>query len=207
MTTFAKIQDAIEKVGEEETKVREELNQFIIEAEKEHGPLADKLVTLDEKYQVLADLELVLMDIRRRGNIITHEKTAKIVNTKTLSQETIESVRKDLEEHNDNLSAVYKAAQPKCSDKSHLCHKLETVEKFVEVVHDKYTSYLRDKSIGKELHRLQYTIKLASFKAKELERNVQDDDDEEDNLRRASHKKSFQESLPLPGKLEPPEQR
>ena len=69
LTTLAKIQDAIEKVGEEETQVREELNQFIVEAEKEHGPLADKLVTLDEKYQVLADLELELMYIRRRGKI------------------------------------------------------------------------------------------------------------------------------------------
>ena len=112
LTTLAKIQDAIEKVGEEETQVREELNRFIVEAEKEHGPLADKLVTLDEKYQVLADLELELMDIRRRGNIIAHEKTVKIANTETLSQETIESLRKDLEECKDDLSAVYKAAQP-----------------------------------------------------------------------------------------------
>ena len=70
LTTLTKIQDAIEIVGEEETQVREELNRFIIKAKKEHGPLADKLVTLDEKYQVLADLELELMDIRRRGNII-----------------------------------------------------------------------------------------------------------------------------------------
>ena len=93
LTTLAKIQDAIEKVGEEETQVREELNPFIIEAEKEHGPLADKLVTLDEKYQVLADLELELMDIRRGGNIIAHERTVKIANTETLSQETIESLR------------------------------------------------------------------------------------------------------------------
>ena len=58
LTTLAKIQDAIEKAGEEENQVREELNQIIIEGEKEHGPLADRLVTLDEKYQVLADLEL-----------------------------------------------------------------------------------------------------------------------------------------------------
>ena len=66
MTTLAKIQDAIEKAGEEETQVREEINRFIVEDEKEHGSLANKLVTLDEKYQVLADLELELMDIRRK---------------------------------------------------------------------------------------------------------------------------------------------
>ena len=101
-----------------------------------------------------------------------------------------------MEECKDDLSAVYKAAQPVCSDINHLCHKLETAEKFIEVVHDKYASCLRDKSIGKEFQRLQYTIKLTNFKAKELEQNVQDDDDEEDNQRRASDRKSFQESLP-----------
>ena len=70
-----------------------------------------------------------------------------------LSQETIESLRKDLEDCKDDLSAVYKAAQPVHSDINHLCHKLETAEKFVEVVHDKYASCLRDKSIGKEFQR------------------------------------------------------
>ena len=109
------------------------------------------------------------MDIRKRKNIIVHEKTVKIANTETLSQDTIESLRKDLEERKDDLSTVYKAAQPVRSDINHLCHKLETAEKFVEVVHDKYASCLRDKSIGKEFQRLQYTIKLSSFKAKELE--------------------------------------
>ena len=74
LKTLAKIQDAIEKAGEEENQVREELNHFIIESEKEHGPLADMLFTLDEQYQVLAELELQLLDIRRRNNIITHER-------------------------------------------------------------------------------------------------------------------------------------
>ena len=95
------------------------------------------------------------MDIRRRGNIIAHEKTVKIANTETLSQETIESLRKDLEERKDDL---YKAVQPIQSDKNHLCYKLETAEKFIEVVHDKYASCLKDKSIGKEFQKLQYTI-------------------------------------------------
>ena len=55
---------------------------------------------------------------------------------------------------------------------------------------------LKEQSIGKEFQKLQYTIKLANFEAKELEQNVQDDDDEEVNQRRASNRKSFQESLP-----------
>ena len=143
------IQDAIKKVGEEETQVREELNWFIIEAEKEHGPLADKLVTLYEKYQVLAGLELELMDIRRRGNIIAYEKAGQTPNIETLSQDTIESLRRDLEELKDDLSTAYKAAQPMCSDINHLCYKLEAAEKLIEVVHDKYASRLKDKSIGK----------------------------------------------------------
>ena len=52
------------------------------------------------------------MDIRNRGNIITHEKTVKVANTETLSQDTIESLRKELEERKDDLSTAYKAAQP-----------------------------------------------------------------------------------------------
>ena len=91
------LQDTIAKVTEEENQVRERLNQFIIKAKQEHGSLEDKLVTLDEKYQALASLELELMDIRRRKNIIVHEKIVKIANTETLSQDTIESLRKDLE--------------------------------------------------------------------------------------------------------------
>ena len=149
LKTLTKIQDAIEKAGEEENQVREELNHIIIESEKEHGSLADRLVTLDEQYQVLADLELELMDIRRRGNIIAHEKTVKIANTETLSQDTIESLRKELEERKDDLSTAFKAAQPIRSDINQLCYKLETAEKFIEVVNDIYASCLKDKSIGK----------------------------------------------------------
>ena len=82
----------------------------MVEAKKEHGSLEDKLVTLDEKYQALASLELELMDIRRRGNIIAYEKTVKITSTETLSQETIESLKEDLEDCKDDLSTVYMAA-------------------------------------------------------------------------------------------------
>ena len=75
LSKLQQIQDTIVKVKDEETRVREELNQFIIEAEKEHGPLANKFVMLDNKYKVLADLELELMDIRDKGNVITYERT------------------------------------------------------------------------------------------------------------------------------------
>ena len=112
LTTLNKIQDAIEKVGEEEIQVREELNRFIVEAEKEHGPLAERLVTLDKKYQVLANLELELMDIRKRGNIIAYERAGQTPNIETLSQDAIESLRRDLEKLKDDLSTVYMTASP-----------------------------------------------------------------------------------------------
>ena len=77
-----------------------------------------------------------LIDISRRKNIIACEKSVKIASTETLSQETIDSLRKELEDSKDDLSAVYKAAQPVISNISHLYHKLESAEKFVEAVHD-----------------------------------------------------------------------
>ena len=47
------------------------------------------------------------------------------------------------------------------------------------------------------LQKLQYTIKLTELKVKELEQNVQnDDDDAEVVIKRSSNRKSFQESLP-----------
>ena len=83
------------KVNEEETQVRERLNQFITASKQEHGgSLEERLVTLDERYQALASLELELMDIGRRKNIIAYEKSVKIASTETLSQETIDSLRK-----------------------------------------------------------------------------------------------------------------
>ena len=90
---LTRIADAIDKAGEEENQVREDLNHIILESEKVHGPLSERLVNLDDQYQLLAKLERELMDIRKRGNIITHEKRVKVVNTETISQDTIESLK------------------------------------------------------------------------------------------------------------------
>ena len=47
------------------------------------------------------------------------------------------------------------------------------------------------------LQKLEYTIKLTELKVKELEENVQDDDDDpEVAIKGSSKRKSFQESLP-----------
>ena len=92
------------KSTEEEDQVRQGLKQLIIEARQEHGSLEDKMVTLDERYQALASLELDLRDIRNRKNIIAYEKTVKIANSETLSHETIDSLRKELGDRKDELS-------------------------------------------------------------------------------------------------------
>ena len=44
-----------------------------MEAERKNGHLEEKLAILDEKYQTLASLEMELMDIKKKGNIITYE--------------------------------------------------------------------------------------------------------------------------------------
>ena len=74
----------------------------------------------------------------------------------------------------------------------------ETTKKFLEAINDKYASYLKEKSIGKVLQRLQYTIKLAEYKVKELEENIQEDDNPEAMLKEPSKRKNFQESLTTP---------
>ena len=66
LSKLQQIKDTIAKIKDEETRVREELNQFVLEAEKEHGPLANKFVILDNKYKILADLELELIDTRNK---------------------------------------------------------------------------------------------------------------------------------------------
>ena len=96
LTKLEQIQVTITKLNEEETQIREKLNQFITTSKQEHGgSLEERLVTLDERYQELASLELELMDIGRRKNIITYEKSVKIACTETLFQETIDSLRKE----------------------------------------------------------------------------------------------------------------
>ena len=54
LTTIA---DTIDKAWEEENQVREHLNHIILKSEKVHGPLAERLVTLEDQYQLLAELE------------------------------------------------------------------------------------------------------------------------------------------------------
>ena len=65
LQALTKIADTIGKTEEEEKKVREELTNYILESGKVHGPLPEKLVTLDDHFKLLAELEQELMDIRK----------------------------------------------------------------------------------------------------------------------------------------------
>ena len=68
-------------------------------------------------------------------------------------------------------------------DINHLHYKLKGAEKLTEVLHDKYTSCLNDRSIGRDFQKLQYTIKLANSKAKELEQKILDEEEENQGAR------------------------
>ena len=68
----------------------------------------------------------------------------------------------------------------------------------MENICDRYHSSFKDGAVEKALQRLDYTIKLAEDKAKELEENIQEDEDPEPASDEAAKKKSFQESLPHP---------
>ena len=63
---------------------------------------------------------------------------------------------------------------------------------------EKYHSSLKDGAVEKALSRLSYTIRLAEDKSKELEENVQENDDPEPTADEAPKKKSFQASLQNP---------
>ena len=130
--------------------------------------------------------------IRKKSNIIAYEKKAKVPDIETLSQDKIESLKSKLENRKSNLSSMCKAAQPTQDSSDHLNYRTETAKKFISVVNDKYTNCLRHKSLSKMLQKLQYTVKLAELKVKELEENMQDDDDDPEVLTKGSSKrKSF----------------
>ena len=102
LQTLTKTADTINKAREEETQIRDGLNHMILESEKVHRPLAQILVTLEDLYQLLAELDLELMDIRSKGNIVTHEKRVKVADTETISQDKIESLINKLENCRDH---------------------------------------------------------------------------------------------------------
>ena len=65
----------------------EQVIDIIPESEKVHGPLAHRLATLEDKYQLLTYLELELGNISDKGDIIAYEKIDKPQDKDTLSPE------------------------------------------------------------------------------------------------------------------------
>ena len=125
------------------------------------------------------------MDIKSKGNIVTHEKRVKVADTETISKDRIESLINELKNCRDNLSTTYKTAHPTQRGIDYFDYTTETTKKFIEAVNDKYASYLKEKPIGKVLQ------KLTKLKVKKLEENVEEDNDPEVTLKELLKRKSF----------------
>ena len=102
----------------------------------------------------------------------------------------------ELENRRNHLSTTCKTAHSTQRGIDYLDYTTETTTKFIEAVYDKYALYLKEKSNSKVRQRLQCTIKLAEHKIKELEKNIQEDNNPEVILKEQSKRKSFHESLP-----------
>ena len=85
--------NSIVSVEKEESEIKKELNSIILKGDKEHGPLAERLVTLEDQYKFLTNLEQELLDIRKKGNIIAYEKGGRAENFTVNSLDTGKSQR------------------------------------------------------------------------------------------------------------------
>ena len=79
---------------------------IILRGEKEHGPLAERLVTLEDQYKILTDLELELINIMEKGNIIAYEKGGQARNSTGNPLNKGKSHRKEPESNTDGPSTI-----------------------------------------------------------------------------------------------------
>ena len=86
---------SIVSIDKEESKVRNELGEIILKGEKEHGPLEARLAMLKEENKVLTNLELELINIMEKGNIITYEKGSQAKNSRSSPSIKRNSYRKE----------------------------------------------------------------------------------------------------------------
>ena len=82
------------------------------ESEKEHGVLAQRLVDIDNLYQILAKLEWDVVDLRKQGNRTSSERKTRFTESEAPSKERIETVITELGNRKDHLSTTYKTAHP-----------------------------------------------------------------------------------------------
>ena len=78
----------------------------------------------------------------------------------------------------------------------------EVTKKFLETISDKYASCLKEKSVRKVLKKLKYTIKLAETKVRELEDNIQEDNNPEAALNEPSKRKASRTHCHIPEYLQ-----
>ena len=97
-----------------------------------------------------------------------------------------------------HLSTTYKAACPTQDGIEYLDYMTRVTKKYMDNICDKYHSSLKDGAVEKALSRLSYTIKLAEDKSKELQGNVQENEDPEPTADEIPKEKSFQASLQHP---------
>ena len=104
--------NSIVSVEKKESEIKNELNNIILKGDKEHGPLAERLVTLEDQYKFLTNLEQELMDIRKKENKIAYEKGDKAKNTTGNSLDTGKSQKNELGSHTIGPSTIHMAVQP-----------------------------------------------------------------------------------------------
>ena len=101
------------------------------------------------------------MDLRRQGNRTPPERRTRFAESEANPKESIEAVITELENCRDHLSSTYKTARPMQKGIDYLEYTTEVTKKFLETISDKYASCLKEKSVGKALQKLKYTIKRA----------------------------------------------
>ena len=74
--------------------------------------MAERLVTLEDQYKLLTNLEQELMDIKTKGNIIAYEKGGRAGTFTDNSLDKGKSQRKEPENNIDGPSTTYVTAQP-----------------------------------------------------------------------------------------------
>ena len=97
---------SIVSVEEEESKIKNELSDIILRGEREHGPLAKRLAMLDDQCEILTDLELELINIMEKGNIIAYEKGGQTGNSTRNLLNKGKSHRKEPESNTDGPSTI-----------------------------------------------------------------------------------------------------
>ena len=97
---------SIVSVEEEESRIRNELSEIILRGEKEHGPLEKRLAMLKDQFRILTDLELELINIMEKSNIIAYEKESQDMNSTGNQLIKGKSLRKESESNMDGPSTI-----------------------------------------------------------------------------------------------------